>query len=128
MPVDMKRSRQDREETRLSSTVPTPLKPIDPAVRLAELEMDIGVERDASRRMNVAVYFTAGDCLRTIRDERLFTVRGHRTFGGYLRKRWRMCDEEADWIIACTDESQRLFRIVRAQAGSPPCAPVPIVD
>lgn len=50
---------------------PTPLKPIDTATRLAAMEEDIGLERDVSRRMNVAVYFTAGDCLRTIRDEQL---------------------------------------------------------
>lgn len=108
----------------MSSTVPTPLKPTDPVERLAGLEVEIEVERTASRRMNVAMYLTAGDCLRTIRDERLFRVRGHRTFGGYLRKRWRMSDAEAGWIMDCTDESRRLLRFVRA--GYPVCAPVPI--
>lgn len=106
------------------STFPTPLKPVDPAARLAELEEDIGLERDASRRMGVAVYFTAGDCLRCIRDEQLFKARGHRTFGGYLRKRWRMSDAEAAWIMDATDGSQRILRFVRGLDGTKPVQPV----
>ncbi len=91
----------------------TPIRPIDPATLLVELESDIGVEREASRKHNIAVYFTAGDCLRRIRDEKLYTVRRHRTFGAYLRKRWRMSDEEAEWIIGATDKSQRLIGALR---------------
>jgi len=103
----------------VNGTAPTQLKPIDPAARLAELEMDIGPERNQSRATIVAMYFTAGDCLRTIRDERLFTVRGHRTIGGYLRKRWRMSNEEAEWVMDCTERSQHALRVARGTATGP---------
>jgi len=92
---------------------PTPIRPLDPEKLLRELESDIRVERESSRRFNVAIYFTAGDCLRRIRDEKLYKARNHRTFGGYLRKRWRMSDEEAEWIMNVTSESQRLMVAIR---------------
>jgi hypothetical protein len=103
----------------VSGALPTPIKQVDPAARLAELEEDIGLERDAGRRLNAEVYFTAGDCLRAIRDEELYRVRKHRTFGAYLRARWRMSDEEAEWIMNCTDESQRILKFVREHEGKP---------
>jgi hypothetical protein len=103
-----------------TDTVPTPLKPVDRAKRLAELEEEIRCERDMSAKFGTGLYFKSGICLKAIRDEELYRERWLSTFRSYLQAVWRMSDEECACIIECSEGSQKILRFVREHEGKGP--------
>lgn len=101
----------------VDDSVPTPIKPVDRAKRLAELEEEIECERKMSEKYDTGLYFKAGTCLKAIRDEELYRERWLSTFRSYLQAVWRMSDEECAFIMDCTDGSQRILKRVREHEG-----------
>lgn len=99
--------------------IPAPLRPVDRAKRLTELEEEIRFEREMSERYDVALFFKAGNCLRAIRDEELYRERWLNTFRSYLQACWRMSEEECAFIMECSDGSERILKFVRGLEGKP---------